>query len=123
MKTLVRTLILAGLVIALFNLVGTAHMNAQSTINETDATGSISGTVTDEQGVPLAGVEVTLYDSKSHYIGAHTTTDSNGYYQFRYLKTDAYRILYKDFPRVISEYYGDTVSLDDANPISVAGMQ
>lgn len=121
MKTLVRTLILAGLVIALFNLVGTAHMNAQSTINETDATGSISGTVTDEQGVPLAGVEVTLYDSKSHYTGAHTTTDSNGYYQFRYLKTDAYRILYKDFPRVISEYYGDTVSLDDANPISVAG--
>ncbi|MFN8444651.1 MAG: carboxypeptidase regulatory-like domain-containing protein [Caldilineaceae bacterium] len=122
MKTFVRILILAGLVLTLFSFISITQMNAQATINETDATGSISGRVTDEQGVPLVGIEVTLYSSQSSSSNiAHTTTNRYGIYQFRYLKTDAYRILYKDFPRVISEYYGDAVSLDDASPISVAG--
>lgn len=60
---------------------------------------SVSGTVTDENGVPIAGAEVSLvnrvyYLGRLHaYVERQTSTDPEGYYEFGGLERTDYRLL------------------------------
>ncbi|MEZ4864189.1 MAG: carboxypeptidase regulatory-like domain-containing protein [Caldilineaceae bacterium] len=98
-------------------------VKAQNIINAPEVTGSISGTVTDENGVLLANVTVALY--RDNYYWSEwktTTTDATGHYQFHFVSTGLYQLKFSDPQgRVLPEFYNDAMLADDAEEVSVAG--
>lgn len=58
--------------------------------------GSISGTVTDINNVPISNASLSLYDSTGkpvgYFPGGNTTSDTNGYFSFGNLKSGNYYI-------------------------------
>ncbi len=78
----------------------------QSTLNLTAIVdGSISGTVTDQDGDPLDDATVELYDDNDNLLD-DTTTDSNGDYSFSGVGAGDYTV------RAIKDgYYEDTVDV------------
>lgn len=88
----------------------------------------ISGTVTNEGGNPLTGMEVKayVYDSWWSYY-SQTTTDAEGRYGLTSLKPGEYRVSFNDPSGVyFSEYYADaedssgatTIVITDTAPIT-----
>jgi uncharacterized surface anchored protein len=77
--------------------------------------GSISGTVTDDQGEPLGGVEIQLQKPGGSVV-ATTLTGSNGAYTFPEVEPDTYVLVEKNPPG----YPGD-VSDYDTKPDGDAG--
>jgi hypothetical protein len=53
----------------------------------------ISGTVTDEDGDALDGVQVTVINETTDSVAATTTTDSNGDYSVT-VGSDSYHVLF-----------------------------
>lgn len=84
------------------------------------ATGSsISGTVTDEDGQPLAGI--CVFASKQGF-GNYDLTDASGAYSVGALVAGDYRVNFSDCnsPRVFAgEYYDDKLSYEAANLVTV----
>jgi len=87
------------------------------------ADGTISGTVTDSKGTPLDGVCVQAFDSSGDSAGvvAHTAA---GHYVVNALKTGSYKLKFSDClnpadPSVITEYYDDKTTLEEALPVAV----
>ncbi|MEU0312573.1 carboxypeptidase regulatory-like domain-containing protein [Nocardioides sp. NPDC006273] len=89
---------------------------------------SIAGTVTDESGTPLRGIDVTLYQAQDDGSGAWwdsvawDTTTSTGNYGFDGLTGGAaYRIRFVDHSgSVAQEYYRDAATVEQAADV-IAG--
>ena len=97
------------------NLEGTAHVktdDSYDTNTETDIIlgpkRTIQGIVRDENGNPVAGATVNLYDEDGNLI-ASTTTDENGYYKFAANDDTNYQIIAKTdgFEGVENVYTGE----------------
>ncbi len=68
-----------------------ATTSSFTTVNSTEDTYTISGTVTDSDGNAVSGIELTLYNS-SNAVVATTTSASDGTFSFTYLPADTYHI-------------------------------
>lgn len=92
---------------------------------EADGLGSIAGTVTDENGVPLAGVIITGYLQQSA-DGLGTlrvvTTTASGAYKLNLLRTGVYRLRFQAPSSAYAvTYYNQRPALGLAEEIPVAG--
>ncbi|MEZ4860367.1 MAG: carboxypeptidase regulatory-like domain-containing protein [Caldilineaceae bacterium] len=91
------------------------------------AGGSISGTVTDEEGQPLANIGVYLYIDPTGLgfwgpTGVYVMTDQSGQYTIAELEPGAYRLALRDsgWPlRYATEYYDNALRVEDATDIPV----
>lgn len=92
-----------------------------------DAPGSVAGTVTDEQGLPLAQIQVRAYTDCDFATGqpicdivARTETASDGSYRLRDLMTGDYFVQFAS-PRgeYLTRFFPDAESLDGATEVSV----
>ncbi len=72
-------------------------------------TGSISGTVTDQTGAPVAGVKITATAPSQ---SASVTTDAKGFYSVLNLSPDTYSITASKTGFDVSTLYGLTVTAD-----------
>ena len=78
----------------------------------------VKGTVTNEQGQPIAGIAVGAsypeYEEYSHYY--MDTTDAEGRYSLRHyaLPTDKLNIYFDDIDSVENGYYQDTLATVEA---------
>lgn len=109
--------------IAVFGLASDFYDEGQIVLHlTTDATASISGTVTDTNAVPLAGILVQANrwnDSWSDKV-AWDFTDAAGHYAIHGLSNDAYHVVFYDWPHrnttaeYVTEYYND-VSAESAS--------
>ncbi|MGB0384201.1 MAG: carboxypeptidase regulatory-like domain-containing protein [Ardenticatenaceae bacterium] len=85
----------------------------------------ITGTVTDQNGNPLAEVTVQVYQQdQMHgywYPINHTVTDANGQYDAGGLRGGTYRVGFDDWMgRNLPEFYDDAADLESATDITVA---
>jgi 5-hydroxyisourate hydrolase-like protein (transthyretin family) len=84
---------------------------------------SISGTVTDSNGLPLEGIEVSIlsYDEERHWWSwaSYATTNADGNYTVSGISAGAYRIEFRDWWRgeFAPEYYNNALSLETAEDI------
>lgn len=83
--------------------------------------GSISGTVTDETGVPLGEVCVSAM-SPAGDTARSVWSEVSGVYEILGLRTGTYEVLFSDCGRrgYLSEYYDDKPDAASADPISVS---
>ena len=85
-------------------------------------TGSLSGTVTDENGDPLDGVCVKLFNSNGT-LKSGRSANSDGTYRFGGLATGQYRLEFRGCgdwgPNVLGEFYENAPNLETATPVSV----
>jgi protocatechuate 3,4-dioxygenase beta subunit len=88
-----------------------------------DNGGSISGTVTNDDGQPLANVDVSVYktwpscDGNSSF---HSHTDANGNYSVTGLCAGSYIVGFTDSSgNHVHQYYNNKPDLDMADPVSV----
>jgi hypothetical protein len=80
------------------------------------ATGSLSGTVTDRNGVPLANIAVQAQGAEF----ASTTTDLTGKYNFAALLEGEYRVHFAAFElRYIPQYYKEVALFSEATLVKV----
>ena len=106
-----RPLFLAGALCLCLccGLLGASYALADDPVLAPEALGSLSGTVTDEQGVPLPGIEAIIYQN-SHggwEFLRSLTTDINGLYKAAILRTGIYHIGFRDpQQRYATVYYG-----------------
>lgn len=108
-------------------------VQAQDFTNSPDAPGSISGKVTNEQGSPLAGINVYVcsnryypYDPYACIVNsnepARTVTQADGSYKVAGLGAATYQLRFVDPQRVYaSEFYNDALELTKATGIPVSG--
>jgi hypothetical protein len=88
--------------------------------------GSVSGTVTDGNGVPIPDLWISAspYDVNSGYWGNSGYTDSNGDYEIDDLPGGTYRVdVYTVGTDYVAEYYDDQLNYYDATPVSVVEGQ
>ena len=84
-------------------------------------TGSISGTVVDVGGAPLAGISVRLSGSFSNPV---TTTAADGSYTFAGLAADSYKIVFQDDTNHYSqEWWDDQATYTTATSVALADGQ
>lgn len=98
---------------------------APDIVTAPEAPGSISGMVTNENGTPLAGVQITAYRTSSYY-GWETarviSTTATGEYKLSILRTGNYRLFFHDRQGVYAdEFYNNHSSLYSATDIPVVG--
>lgn len=89
-----------------------------------EAPGSISGVVTNEEGTPLAGIEVVVYQGQLGGWQALRTlsTDANGAYRAAVLATGNYRLRFRDPQgRYAQEFNDNALTLASAADIAIAG--
>ncbi|MCI5196753.1 MAG: carboxypeptidase regulatory-like domain-containing protein [Candidatus Electrothrix sp. AW5] len=95
----------------------TENINA---VLEYPGSSTISGTVTDENGSPLAGVKVSLYTENTWMVFNSTTTAANGTYQFAGVGTGRYKLkLDGGDISYISEWYNDKTEYWNADMVEV----
>jgi hypothetical protein len=92
------------------------------------AGGSISGTVRDVHGNPLAGICETAYDAAGDVVGvpSYLGTDPDGAYTVSGLSAGEYTILFSDCGDVLthaSTYLGGVYSLADSHMVSLGTGQ
>lgn len=92
--------------------------------NRLQGSGAISGRVTNESGEPLAGIEVTAYQS---YLGdqwvvdGRSSTNSDGTYTISGLHPGAHRVYFADLTQTYRpEYYDDALTFATGTDVSVA---
>lgn len=90
-------------------LVAIVAMLVQGTWVLAGTTGSISGTVMDQNGAPVAGVRVTATSASQN---ASVTSDSKGFYSVLNLSPDTYTITANKSGYDPSTLYGVTVTAD-----------
>jgi hypothetical protein len=86
-------------------------------------TASISGTVRDEEGAPIAGAVATLYEEQTWgwgYFGEFVT-DASGTFSFDGLASDGYTISFTpgEGQNYLSEWWDDEPDRDDATTIAL----
>jgi hypothetical protein len=94
----------------------TSNVNAQL-----DASGTISGTVTDGSA-GVSGVRVELYDTYFNSAGPMTMTDASGNYALRAIPAGNYKVLFNTSApaaNVIREWYNDKSTAPAADTITV----
>ena len=87
--------------------------------------GSVSGTVTDEEGTPAASACVSAFDADGGWAGSDYT-DEEGRYRVRRLQPGEVKLRYRPDcgdSGMLTEWYDDQPSRRDADPIAVAGGQ
>ena len=84
-------------------------------------TGSLSGTILDENGQPIPDISVMLYDSQNAPLYDQTAvSDENGVYTIEGLWPAEYYVEYFDYGfQYQSEFYEDATSLLTATPVPV----
>lgn len=91
---------------------------AGSVSAQTAATGSISGTVTDDAGDPLAGIAVGVQGRNSGWYEA--ATDTNGHYELAGLPNQQYVVSFEDpSGTYAAEYHDDTTDWNAATWLDV----
>lgn len=97
-------------------------------VHDPTAPGSISGTIRNSTGEPLAGIEVSLY--KSYYYGYNwspirqVTTDAAGNYRFSILGIGIYRIGIQDKAGLYGRnFYPNTRRIETATDLVISGNQ
>lgn len=120
------SLFAAGLCVLLLVLVvASPPALAQSLPDAPDAPGSIAGTVTAEGGMPLAGINVDIYQLLSggwspvrSYV-----TDAQGAYKALALAAGMYRVGFRDpTQRYGPAFYAGALTVGGATTIAVAGI-
>lgn len=90
-----------------------------------DAPGSIAGVVTDGANVPLAGIEVTVFQQTQNnpwQLFRSAQTDTNGAYKIALLGAGVYRLRFRDPKDTLAQlYYPNAVTIETATDIVVAG--
>ena len=112
--------ILVGLVVGLMSMV---LLFSAGKVLANGTTGSISGTVYDENDAPLAGkwVYAEEYDGGE---GKGANTDESGNYTIADLEHGAYRVQIRDDEDdYVNEYYNGTYNWDDAAPVNIVAGQ
>ncbi len=94
--------------------------------DQPDAPGSISGTIRNGAGEPIAGVEVSLY--QSYYYGYNpirqVTTDAAGNYRFSILGIGIYRVGTYDKGGLYGRnFYPNTKRVETATDLVISGNQ
>ncbi|MEM9292525.1 MAG: carboxypeptidase-like regulatory domain-containing protein [Acidobacteriota bacterium] len=83
--------------------------------------GEISGTVTDDAGQPVEGIEVSVFDSSLTLEPRSATTDASGSYSIDLLYPDTYYLRFTDPTAMLpEEFFDDAPSLELATPVVVA---
>lgn len=85
-----------------------------------DASGVIAGTVTDEDGTPVANVTVTA--SNGEGVGVMVSTDENGSYRVPALRSGDYKVQFTTewaSSEVVGEWWNDVRHQADATSIAV----
>ncbi|MEI8174237.1 MAG: carboxypeptidase-like regulatory domain-containing protein [Deltaproteobacteria bacterium] len=83
------------------------------------ATGSISGRVTDESGAGIFNIKVVVYDASDAFMGS-VFTSAGGYYTASGLEAGNYKILFE--PNGLNypwEFYNNKISFFQADRIAV----
>jgi 5-hydroxyisourate hydrolase-like protein (transthyretin family) len=84
---------------------------------------SISGAVTDSEGLPLEGIEVSVFSDNEGgewwNWASYATTDANGNYTAAGLHAGTYRVEFRDWASgdFATEYYNNALSLNSAQDI------
>ena len=81
-------------------------------------TGSISGTVTDENGASLSGVWVTANNFDTDEFVSNAQTDANGTYTISGLPSGEYRVNASG-PDRVRKWYNNTLWHHEAQPVNV----
>ncbi|MBI1296257.1 hypothetical protein GC175_14980 [bacterium] len=93
---------------------------APASVDLASNTAVLKGKVTNANGDPLEGIDVSVYRNKISYV-ARVKTDPQGIYTFTQLSAGSYQLNFQDAKRVyLEEYYNDKLSLNTATDISVA---
>jgi protocatechuate 3,4-dioxygenase beta subunit len=94
-------------------------------VADPEAPGSIAGVVTNDQGAPLAGIEVRLYSQQGYSsLLRQTTTDVDGAYRFSALRPGIYQVEFRDPAGIYGfQFYADTGVFAEADEILVSGNQ
>lgn len=105
------------------NDAGQVDVAGSATLTDMDATlvvgAVIRGTVTDEHGTPVRGVDIDVRYGDGEFSADGARTDSNGRYQVRALAADSYVVRFdppwdSGYQR---EYYDDARYPDEATPV------
>ncbi|MGD8439456.1 MAG: carboxypeptidase-like regulatory domain-containing protein, partial [Holophagae bacterium] len=82
----------------------------------------LSGTVTDDVGVPLAGIEVSAYTSSDTgwQLAGFTESEPDGAYLLDGLPEGDYRVLFRDWSQTFAfQYHPGVSSIDEAWDVAV----
>ena len=121
---LLFVLLPVSMILCFYLLAGQPAVYAE--VHDPDAPGSISGTIRNSAGEPLAGVEVSLY--QSYYYGWNTirqvTTDAAGNYRFSILGIGVYRIGTRDKAGLYGRnFYPNAERIETATDLVISGNQ
>jgi acyl-coenzyme A thioesterase PaaI-like protein len=81
--------------------------------------GSISGTVTDSQGNPIAYVEVDVYDTSGNWVSYTPYTLLDGTYTVTGIPTGSYKVEFFDYNTFIDIWYNQKIDFDSADIVPV----
>jgi len=81
--------------------------------------GAILGSVNDDQGLAMPGVELTLRNAENG-LTRSTVSEANGTYRFPFTPAGTYVVGFTDLDGTyVNEYYDDQLSIFDADPVTV----
>jgi hypothetical protein len=85
--------------------------------------GSVTGTVRDSNGLPIANIQVSANSYDENY-GFGGKTEANGTYVIRGVAAGLYRVMvWAEETKYASKYYNNEISWDDATPVNVSAGQ
>lgn len=116
-------LITIGSLMALLLLLTASTAQAQDPEFVPEAPGSISGTVTDDAGTPLAGIDVSVYQGQfGEQVVRILSTDAAGNYRAGVLPPGNYRVGFRDPQRHFAlEFNDNAITLASAADIPISG--
>jgi hypothetical protein len=95
----------------------TTGINATLTLG-----GSISGTVTNNAGVPLSNIYIPIYDTNSGFI-SEARTDTSGNYKALGIPAGSFKIAFLDtMSKYAIRWYGGKGDFNAATPVTVASI-
>jgi len=80
--------------------------------------GVISGRVTDQEGLPLAGAHISAYNRGNILFRTHAISNSNGHYELTGLLNGRY-IVIAELSGYLNEYYPEAEKLSDAQAVEI----
>lgn len=90
-----------------------------------DLGGYITGKILDDGGSPVADMELAIYDAAGDFTGVSATTALDGTYSLGPLADGDFYVKARPNPALgqyyVMSYFGGTIEIDTATPVSVAG--